>query len=603
MEKGKGRRFGQRLIRRSLIASGIYFAVLIASLGYLYITVSHNYSHVKQTAELLIGLEALERALINQETGIRGFSLTGNPEFLEPFNEGSADYRLAAASIEERAADFTGHTASLEKLISTGAAWHEEFAVPQVKAALRGEETSEARLQAAKVQFDRFRTEQDEAAAAISALRTWYREKMLQDLRWTIGFIGILFILVKLAEFFYFRRSTNELLKPFGQLSEAVASYARGDFSASVPVGAEDDETADLIRGIGVMREELEKDRDFLGQIFMLISSIQEGKTSGEVFRSTIGGMARMVEAPFSSLYTKSADGTYRLQIRYAEGDYQEGTDDTLTEENGIQALIQRRGSAVFEDWETERPPGRLPDALFHRGIRSSAHLLIQNGSEVTGILNLTSRTEGHFSETALDRLKVVSPIIALAIRNAAQNDQLQLIAMQDKLTGLWNRRYFDERLAEMAGQAGAASRPFLFSAILLDVDHFKRFNDTWGHAEGDRVLRHVADLMNRYSRPGDIAARYGGEEFAVLLPDTRADEALEAAERLRQLIAADSCSDRYGITASFGVAEFGAEHSPESLMEQADKALYAAKEMGRNRAVLSRGHSQDSCAGIQRNG
>jgi diguanylate cyclase (GGDEF)-like protein len=164
-----------------------------------------------------------------------------------------------------------------------------------------------------------------------------------------------------------------------------------------------------------------------------------------------------------------------------------------------------------------------------------------------------------------------------------------QLRARTDELTGLHNRRYFFELAEREYAVARRHGRPL--SVIMVDIDHFKRINDTFGHQAGDEVLAHVAQIAAAHRRTGDIVARYGGEEFVLLLPETTAENALQVAEQLCDAVAAgglDTGGGRATFTISGGVAGLGADsQSLEELIRQADRALYVAKAQGRNRVVL----------------
>lgn len=163
---------------------------------------------------------------------------------------------------------------------------------------------------------------------------------------------------------------------------------------------------------------------------------------------------------------------------------------------------------------------------------------------------------------------------------------QLRALADTDVLTGLKNRRAFEDRLEEELARSRRHGHPL--SLVLLDIDHFKSYNDTFGHPKGDEVLRQVGRLLSRMMRDTDFAARYGGEEFAILLSQTDRDGAEQVAERLRKGIEEAAWEER-PITASLGVAslDVGTDTIGE-LIEQADRALYRSKEAGRNRVSVA---------------
>lgn len=163
------------------------------------------------------------------------------------------------------------------------------------------------------------------------------------------------------------------------------------------------------------------------------------------------------------------------------------------------------------------------------------------------------------------------------------QTDQLTQEAMTDLLTGLTNRRALDLSINQWI----AARVPF--SVIVLDVDRFKFVNDTYGHLAGDEVLRRVAEVLSASIRPGDVCARYGGEEFVLLLPRTKAGDAYNVAERIRQTLEKSRVSLPLQVTSSQGIAHYPTHgRTREELLGQADEALYTAKHNGRNRTVIA---------------
>lgn len=161
---------------------------------------------------------------------------------------------------------------------------------------------------------------------------------------------------------------------------------------------------------------------------------------------------------------------------------------------------------------------------------------------------------------------------------------RMELLATQDGLTGLANRRTFQERLAKEWERA--AAEDLTFSLILLDVDKFKTYNDTYGHLAGDAVLQSVGALLQQAARDTDLVARYGGEEFVVILTGAEAAEACRAAERFRAAIEGHAWPER-PVTISLGVASLtSAITDGAHLIAAADEALYKAKSLGRNRVV-----------------
>ncbi|MBX5482055.1 MAG: diguanylate cyclase [Myxococcaceae bacterium] len=168
-------------------------------------------------------------------------------------------------------------------------------------------------------------------------------------------------------------------------------------------------------------------------------------------------------------------------------------------------------------------------------------------------------------------------------------NQRLEKLAVTDGLTGVFNHRRFQEALAQEVLRASRTQRRF--SVMMVDVDHFKRFNDTFGHPAGDELLRRLARTLEQELRATDLIARYGGEEFAVVLPDTDKDVALAAAERLRAAVEADLNvpGAEHKVTISVGLATYSADgDTPQAILIAADRALYAAKHSGRNRVVTA---------------
>ena len=211
-------------------------------------------------------------------------------------------------------------------------------------------------------------------------------------------------------------------------------------------------------------------------------------------------------------------------------------------------------------------------------------------GGRLVGVIGVVDADPTHqFTASNLRLLNLFAQQAAIAIENAGAFGEVQRLAITDGLTGISNRRHLFALGEREFNRARRFDRPL--SAIMLDIDHFKQVNDTYGHAVGDQVLCSVAKCCLIGIRDIDIVGRYGGEEFGILLPETAGHDAYNTAERLRQTIAETPTKTKRGsiaVTISLGVAEV-TEDTPDlvSLFDHADQALYAAKQGGRNRVCV----------------
>lgn len=213
--------------------------------------------------------------------------------------------------------------------------------------------------------------------------------------------------------------------------------------------------------------------------------------------------------------------------------------------------------------------------------------------NNVLGVLNVESKGDPPLTENDVNVLNTLAGSIAVAIDNARLHAEVKLMAMTDVVSGLANRRAFDEALYAEITRASRYSQPI--SLIILDLDSFKEYNDKWGHPAGDIRLKEIADLLRSNVRDPDLAARYGGEEFAIILPNTSKGGAIRLAERLR--VSAESNApqkndDNYpvsGYTISLGVATYPDDAtSVEELLLMADNAELMAKRLGKNQVYAA---------------
>ncbi|MEA2030274.1 MAG: sensor domain-containing diguanylate cyclase [candidate division Zixibacteria bacterium] len=222
-------------------------------------------------------------------------------------------------------------------------------------------------------------------------------------------------------------------------------------------------------------------------------------------------------------------------------------------------------------------------------GALSAMVVPMNSHGHINGVITVESNTLEAFNERDLQALSTVARSAALALENAELHKQTEELTIIDGLTGAFNYRYFIRKFEE---EKKRASRYGLsLSLIMIDIDWFKKFNDTYGHETGNLVLKHLAEVIKGSIRDVDIFARYGGEEFVVILPQTNRNEALVIGERIRkhvQELSIETGGKQLKITVSVGVSSFPENGQPhDELVSVADRALYQAKDEGRNHVCI----------------
>ncbi|MEK9630000.1 MAG: sensor domain-containing diguanylate cyclase [Nitrospinota bacterium] len=246
-------------------------------------------------------------------------------------------------------------------------------------------------------------------------------------------------------------------------------------------------------------------------------------------------------------------------------------------------------GRYIFEqDFSSSRYFRGRKNPLFKCEFLVSIPLMIEN--EIIGVMNLNDNDKGFFNVGDLDFALNVSEFVALSISNALLFEKVEKLSVTDGLTGLDNHQQMQALLKNEVIRSQRYSSPL--SIIMLDIDHFKNVNDTYGHQMGDDILLDFATTMKKFCRSNDVAARYGGEEFILILPETKVEGAKYIAERIREEMASQTFSYKgtdFKVTVSCGIAEFDPERikTPADLINIADQALYRAKNEGRNQTIV----------------
>lgn len=255
----------------------------------------------------------------------------------------------------------------------------------------------------------------------------------------------------------------------------------------------------------------------------------------------------------------------------------------------GLYGLVVQTGTGrLIKDVDSELGLAKVD--ILSPDIRSILAVPFGRRDRTLGLLCAFKDRPGMFEWYDLEFFRAVSEQVGVALENTRLYQETKLQAITDGLTGLYNHRFFRERLEIEIERTGRYNHSL--SLILLDVDHFKHYNDTHGHPQGDELLRELADLLQKSIRKSDLACRYGGEEFVLILPETGKETALSLAERIRKAISEHpfpfkETQPMGALTVSIGVSTFPIDSNGiDGLIKKADDALYNAKTEGRNRVV-----------------
>jgi diguanylate cyclase (GGDEF)-like protein len=370
-----------------------------------------------------------------------------------------------------------------------------------------------------------------------------------------------------------------------GQVSamlEAARGIGEGDFSREVPVVGRD-EMAGLADEFNKMSVRLKAQMDQLRRQQLEID--RSVRRIGEAFASGLDrqGLLQIVaetavsacQAEYGLIALSGREGA-----EVPSGRAGEGIEDVVL---AAEAEATRAGKLIAQSHE------------FAHALSAPLRRLGDPGHDL-GVMTV-ARTTRPFNETERDVFLYLIGQASASIENVALHELVSEQAVTDELTGLSNKRAFTDVAYKEAARAQRFSHPL--SLLMLDIDDFKKVNDTYGHLQGDEVLRRIGRILRAESRGIDEPARYGGEEFAVALPETGTEGAIGLAERVRERIEREQVPfvDREGnlrITASVGVATLPeAAGDVQALIAAADGALYAAKRGGKNRVEVARGRGQ----------
>ncbi|KAF1080242.1 MAG: hypothetical protein GQF41_3410 [Candidatus Rifleibacterium amylolyticum] len=382
---------------------------------------------------------------------------------------------------------------------------------------------------------------------------------------------------------------------PINRLAESTSLVARGE-TGILPEISRHDEIGDLTSNFREMVISISTEKELkeqrvreLNTLFEISNAVNLFTDSEELLKFVLTHAIDALEAERGSIMLLD-DSTDELVVKVATGGrYRVFASNPVKLGNGICGQVARNGSGIicnegFKDPRFRNFGGLMPV----EDIRSLICSPLKFKDGIIGVINIVNkRNGGQFKDSDLSLLNLIASQAAVTI----ENNKLYELSITDGMTRLFVHRYFQARLNEELLRARRYG--LTMSLIMMDIDNFKKFNDTFGHQVGDQVIQKVAQTIRDTVRTGiDVPCRYGGEEMSVILPETRAEEAFQTAERLRENIASVSIPHSSGdlhITVSIGVASYPVHaHDRESLIKVADKALYTSKGEGKNRSTLA---------------
>ncbi|MGH8004343.1 MAG: GGDEF domain-containing protein [Limisphaerales bacterium] len=342
-----------------------------------------------------------------------------------------------------------------------------------------------------------------------------------------------------------------------------------------------------LLRALDTLNErttELERSQVQLETMYETSRALGEIHNMEEVLDEILNITRRVMGYPACSVLLLNAkEDRLLLKARMESGEKKIYRDPPMVELEGIVGQVVKIGRAerVFD---TELDPHYIPGL---RGARSQMVVPMTSRGAVIGVLSAESRQVGAFFDKDQKIFSILANSAAMALENAVMHKRMEEMSIVDSLTGVFNYRYFNAKLADELKRSRRYRQPV--SLIMIDIDYFKKTNDRFGHQAGNAALRGLVEVIQKCIRDTDVLSRYGGEEFAVILPQTDKRDAFIIGERVRSMVAETPFGDfgefpEMHITVSVGITTWPENgYAEHEIIRVADQALYRAKGSGRN--------------------
>jgi len=583
----------RRAFRVVLIGIAVTAVVTFAVFGYVFFKARPDAQRYLDAGDAARSAHA---AMIDQETGIRGYLLSGQQQYLAPYLQGRQTMETQEGQLLARVQSDGQLTKLVFERRLAEQAWFDQWATPAVQRQQGPQDPAQlsAFVAKGKTLFDAYRAQHVRLLGAVDDAR----DAAIAREGIALGVGAGLDLVVLLATAIAARRQSRSLeealVTPVAEIVNVIVRVRDGDLDAR-PSGRGPRELHEIASGLSEMTESLAEAR--------AVSDAREAELAEQADRlDRVLTMSREVAGSLNLTYVLRAVATSTLSLApftrmivwlldEADARLHSAYDSSPADDDASDLPdIELGRDLVGQAAKYGRTMTRGADNVFRSNTQEGVPIAgvaipMVVGARVIGVLKCFLDPPAALSPMTTEVLETLASQAATAVEAARLHERTEQLSQTDALTRLFNRRRLDADLEAECYRANRYERPLSF--VMLDVDHFKRFNDRFGHQRGDEALEMVAKVIADTARESDTAYRFGGEELAVLCRETDLEGASELAERLR--VAVERRMEAEGVTASFGVAALApGRTSPDELVEAADRAMYDAKRAGRNRVAVA---------------
>lgn len=589
--RGVVRAVGVQLLLVALLTGSI-FAYLLWRVG----------PDLESAIEDARAVRVMHEAMLDQETGLRGYLLTRNEESLEPYERGKAVLAEANESADASLASNSRFGRAFVALRLAQQRWIDQWAV-RAEAVGPGDLLDDDEMgrfiQEGRELFDSYRTEEETLIDGLVAERNRlldHQRRVLATASIVAVIAGALLLALTLRER---RRIDETVVEPVRDLRRTMERISHGDFTArargggtremqqlAVSLNEMSDQLHDALRLVAEQAGMLSERSERQASVLAMARDIAGSLNVGYVQRAVVDQAQKLTAASAVSVWlARDGDGDTELEETWVQNR------DLSTVGSRRVALGQELAGEVARDGRAKTADERgTPSVSVSTNSPASAlGVPMIVGARVVGVIEICFDPPEAMDLEVVSMAETLAAHAGTAIEAARLHESTKELSQIDALTALYNRRRLDDDLADEVARCERYDHPLAF--VMADIDHFKQFNDTFGHQRGDEVLQEVARVLAGAVRSTDTVYRYGGEELSIMFRETSLADALDLAERLRSTVETHFPGNdgQQAVTISMGVSAL-AHHirTAEQLVSAADAALYEAKSAGRNRVELA---------------